>query len=57
MGKNMDKASGKAKKTVGKMTNNKSMQAKGYYEEGKGKLKDAMDGPDTTDNYSVADDY
>ncbi len=44
MGNNkIDKLSGKAKKTQGKMTNNKTMQAKGTFQEGKAKVKDSID--------------
>lgn len=44
MGNNkIDKLSGKAKKTQGKITGNKTMQAKGMIQEGKGKVKESFD--------------
>ncbi len=36
----MDKLSGKTKQTVGKMTNDKEMQARGKVQETTGKIKD-----------------
>ncbi|MBL8159422.1 CsbD family protein [Candidatus Saccharibacteria bacterium] len=37
-----DKMAGKAKKTIGKMTDNKKMQAEGKTQETKGKMKSGM---------------
>lgn len=38
-----DKMQGKAKQAVGKMTNDKKLQAKGKAQEAKGTVKDKMD--------------
>lgn len=41
MGEFIDKTLGKTKKTVGRITRNRSLQAKGALQEGKGKLEGA----------------
>jgi uncharacterized protein YjbJ (UPF0337 family) len=43
MGSTSDKYSGKAKKAAGKMTDDKSMEAKGKAQEEKGKIKGYFD--------------
>jgi uncharacterized protein YjbJ (UPF0337 family) len=43
MGKWTDKLSGKSKQRAGQMTGDQSMQAEGKVEEGKGRVKDALD--------------
>ena len=42
MSSTTDKISGKAKQAVGKMTDNKEMQAKGKAEEARGKVKSTV---------------
>lgn len=43
MGSSSDKLSGKAKKSLGKVTGNKEMEAKGAAQEAKGKAEEEMD--------------